>query len=194
MKIKNLLQNTTLSPVLKESLAHGAHVAKLANILFEGLSPLHGLNKHWQHILFQGATLHDIGWLYGKRAHHKASASMIRAGEVMPVDKKIRSLVALVARYHRRAEPSIAQWRFAALNSEDQKAIRILAAIIRLADALDFSHTSCVQDLRISIETDIVYINLTCSQDCAAEIFRIETKKELFCQIFNKDISCQAID
>ncbi len=181
------------SPIIKESLAHGQSVANSAMAMFEGLKHLHKLNAHWGAILRKASELHDIGWLYGKRGHHKASASMIRAGQVEQVPKDIRHLVALVARYHRRAEPSEKQWRFAALTTKEQKAVRYLAAIIRLADALDFSHSFAVKNVQVKIEESIVYLMLSCNHDCQAEIDRVQVKKELFVKIFAKDVCAERV-
>ncbi len=186
-----------LSPVLAESLQHGAQVAHLATSLFIGLAPLHKLSKKWKHILDLGAQLHDIGWLYGKQAHHKASAAMIRAGHIhdeqpFPIDvpKDVRHLVALVARYHRRAEPKLSQARFASLNEKERHAMLVLAAIIRLADALDFSHTGAVQNVHVRFVQENVHLELLCTKPCSAEIQRVQIKKELFCKIFLVDILC----
>ncbi len=183
---------TWISSSLEESLAHGEQVAKLAENIFTGTEALHNLNKYWKNILIEAAQLHDIGWIYGKRGHHKASASMIRAGEIRPVDKKIRHLVALVARYHRRAAPDIQQWRFAALDKKEQQAIRILSGIIRLADALDFSHKAAINKVKVTINKHSVHLLVHCQDDCQAEILRIDQKKELFCQVFGKDVSCSS--
>ncbi len=188
-----------LSPVLAESLQHGARVAHFAKALFTELAPLHALGPQWLHILDLGAKLHDIGWLHGKQAHNKVSAAMIRAGAIsetqplpLHVPKKIRPLVAMVARYHRRAEPSLTQARFAALSSKKREAINILAAFIRLADALDFSHTGAVQDIQISILDKSILLKLICTKNCQAEVLRVAVKKELFCKIFQRDVVCSA--
>ncbi len=191
------VKHTPLSPILAESLEHGARVAQYAKALFMGLAPEHKLSKKWLRILYLGAQLHDIGWLYGKQGHHKASAAMIRAGQIdteqalpISVPKDIRHLVALVARYHRRAEPSLEQARFAALTAKEQKAMLYLASIIRLADALDFSHTGAVQKVRAHLHAESLLLKLTCNKACQSEVSRIAIKKELFCKVFQKDVLC----
>ncbi len=182
-----------LSPIMLESLEHGKQVAYLAKTIFDGLEPLHCLFKDWRNILDLGAQFHDIGWIYGKTAHHKNSASMIRSdylGITKKIPNNIRHLVALVARYHRRAEPSLKQWRFAALNANEQEAIMILASIIRLADALDFCHASNVQKLNIEIKPNAVHFEIEPSENCLTEIQRVAVKKELFSKVFLLDVIC----
>ncbi len=195
--MQNVTENIheTTSDVLAESLRHGAQVAKLALEIFDGLSPLHTLSKKWRHILDLGAKLHDIGWVFGKKAHHKSSAAMIRDGDIKQaraIPKDIRPFVALVARYHRRAEPCLEHERFAQLKANEQKAIRILAAIIRLADALDFSHSQSVKSVQVSIHKQEVKLKLTPrnNTDVLVEIYRVQQKKELFVNTFSLDITC----
>ncbi len=190
-------EQVALSPVLVESLEHGARVASYAKEIFLALSDLHKLPKKWLRILHLGAQLHDIGWLQGKQGHHKLSASMIRAGKIhdtqdlpIAVPQDIRHLVALVARYHRRAEPHIRQKRFAALQEKERQAMLYLAAIIRLADALDYSHTGSVHHIRVQRTPTHVLLELTCHQDCHSEISRVAVKKELFCKVFQQDVLC----
>ncbi len=191
--MKDIAKIELHSEVLAESLRHGAHVAHLAMELFDGLYPLHKLSKKWRNILDLGAQLHDIGWIFGKKAHHKYSASMIIDGDIKKaraVPQKIRHLVALVARYHRRANPSLEHEEFAQLKAEEQKAIQILASIIRLADALDFSHSKSVGSLQVSIHEHEVQLSLFPSNnsDILVEISRIQRKKELFVHIFLLDV------
>ncbi len=179
------------SPIVQESLAHGKCVAHAAMAMFDALKPWHKLNDDWGRILRKGAEFHDIGWIYGKQGHHKASATLIRAGHVQEIPDKVRHLVAMVARYHRRAEPSEKQWRFAALSPKEQVAMRYLASIIRLADALDFSHSAAVQNIKIEIKDNIMHLGLVCAHNCQAEVQRVQVKKELFVKIFSMDVQAK---
>ena len=192
----NSFKDTNFSPVLQESLEHGKRVANYALAIFKGLEPLHSLSQNWQDVLELGAKLHDIGWIYGKTAHHKVAAAMILAnaieGKTLPyvVPKSIRHLVALVARYHRRAEPSLYHHPFKALNKKEQKAIIYLASFIRLADAIDFSHTGAVKDVKVCYTQDNILLNLIYTKDCQAEMKRVHVKKNLICQVFSRELIC----
>lgn len=178
-------------PLLAETLSHGERVARLAGKIFSTLAPVYGISAPWATILDTAARLHDIGWMYGQKAHHKASARMIRAGRVEEVEKEIRPLVALVARYHRRAAPSSRQRRFAALSSSKRRGVRRMAAILRLADALDFSHADLVKDVEVVVKKNTILLFLDCPKGCAAEMERITAKKDLFQKVFKKEVSCQ---
>lgn len=180
-----------VSPLLTEALAHGERVARLAEKVFAALSPVCGITAPWDSILRAAARLHDIGWVYGQKAHHKTSARMIRSGSVEEIEKQLRPLVALVARYHRGTGPSARQRRFAELSSSERRGVRRMAAILRLTDALDFSHAGLVNDLEIVVEKNTVSLLLDCPEGCAAEVKRLTAKKELFQKVFKKDVMCQ---
>ena len=178
-------------PSLTEALTHGERVARLAAKMFAALAPAYTITAPWDTILHTAARLHDIGWVYGQKAHHKTGARMIRSGTVEEVEKQICHLVALVARYHRGTEPSARQRRFAELSSNERRGVRRMAAILRLADALDFTHAGLVYDFEVVVEKNSILLVLDCPEGCAAEMERIAAKKELFQKVFKKDVSCQ---
>ncbi len=187
---------THFSGVPLESLAHGNQVALLSMQLFSGLKALHQLQDSWGTILYYAACLHDIGWIKGQRKHHKRSAKMIRASEALVLDEATRGLVALVARYHRRAEPSRHHKRFGRLSPKQQHGVRCLAALLRLADALDFSHAKRVSQVWVAdLDKKRVLLELCCPDtdmtECRAEILRVARNKMLFKKVFQKDIRCQ---
>ena len=70
---------------------------------------------------------------------------MIRNSELLSgfTDPEIE-IIAQVARYHRRGEPSLKHAPFAALDEHDQQRVRWLAAILRVAIGLDRSHAGAV--------------------------------------------------
>lgn len=185
------LQRSASSPVLAEALAHGERVARLAEKIYTALSPTCGIAAPWDRVLYAAARLHDVGWVYGQEGHHKVSARMIRAGGIEELAKDIRPLAALVARYHRRTKPSARQRRFAALTSAERQGVRRMAAVLRVADALDFSHVGLVHDLDVTVQNDAIHLILTCPEDCTAEVNRVDAKKQLFKKVFKKDVVCQ---
>lgn len=81
-------------------------------------------------------------------------------------DETERSLVALLARYHRRAWPSPRHRRFAALGKDDRKCVRRLAALLRLADALDYSRQGLVEDISARIGKKRVELCLQAKAPC----------------------------
>lgn len=178
---------------LLEALVHGKRVAAFARELFRATRELHGLDALWGGVLDWAALLHDVGWVEGQRAHHKRSARMIRQNLVpgQDVPAELRAWAALVARYHRRRVPSRRQRRFAALDATEQRAVRQLAALLRLADALDYSHSGAIGKLEARLDGDALVLKVKSALGCSAELHRLESKAELFRQVFEKEVRWQ---
>ena len=83
------------------------------------------------------------------RGHHKHSARLIQEHGLPGVDERELKLIASVARAHRKSEPRAKHMPYGSLGPEDQDLARRLAAILRVADGLDRSHSACVQHVEI---------------------------------------------
>jgi putative phosphoesterase len=126
---------------------HTHQVTRLALRLFDELKLVHGLGPRERYWLQCGALLHDIGLIEGVRGHHKASLRIILDTPLLKFDKKERLIIGSIARYHRAALPQERHRHFAALKPGSRRIVRILAAILRVADGLDYTHQSLVRDL-----------------------------------------------
>lgn len=170
---------------LLEAVHHGRHVAALALALFESLAPRFGLDMRWARMLAQAALWHDLGFAAGgRRRHHKRSMEIIEENVFLSLSfgltESERPLVALLARYHRRAWPSMRHRRFAALCREDRRALRAAAAILRIADALDYRHKGAVEEVRVSLRRHAVRLVCFGSEPCGRECRRALKKGDLF--------------
>ena len=179
-------EETELSgAALLEAVRHGRHVAALALALFEPLAPRFALDMRWARMLAQAALWHDLGFAAGgRRRHHKRSMEIIEENVFLSLSFGLteaeRPLVALLARYHRRAWPSMRHRRFAALCREDRKALRAAAAILRIADALDYRHKGAVEEVRVSLRRHAVRLVCFGSEPCGRECRRALKKGDLF--------------
>jgi len=136
---------------------HSERVASLALQLYDGL-----LANGWQPSvdsisarasLLAAALLHDVGKSKGEKGHHKTSFEMIRAhGNPLGWDPADLQRAAIVARFHRGALPTRKHKTLRDLFPDEQKGTIQLAAILRLANALDAAHDGHIR--RIQIESD----------------------------------------
>jgi CHAD domain-containing protein/HD superfamily phosphodiesterase len=134
---------------------HSERVASLALQLYDGL-----LATGWQPAvdaisarssLLAAALLHDVGKSKGEKGHHKTSFDMIRAhGNPLGWRPADLQRAAIVARFHRGALPSRKHETLRDLLPDEQKGTIQLAAVLRLANALDASHDGHIR--RIEIE------------------------------------------
>ena len=80
--------------------------------------------------------------------------------------------------------------RFAALGKKDREALNKAAALIRMADALDYRHMEAVRDVAIDLQPGKVVLTLSGAQDCAPEQDRLLVKGDLFMHIFGVELEC----
>ncbi len=167
---------------------HATHVAKLACELFDQLQPLHEMSGRFRGLLQVAAILHKIGSFISAKASHKHSMYIINHSEFFGIGSEDKDLVALVARYHRRAVPSSRHLGYSSLSRELRVAVSKMASILRLAIALDVSHSQKINELECKIlvhEIQIVTQNMT---DLTLERMELRRASELFESIFGKPV------
>jgi exopolyphosphatase / guanosine-5'-triphosphate,3'-diphosphate pyrophosphatase len=160
---------------------HALHVARLALRIFDELESWHCLASMDRVLLEAAACLHDIGWATALdgRGHHKHSARLIRAQAWQHFPPEEVNFIALVARYHRRSVPKPEHTDFAMLPETDRGRVQKMAAMLRIADALDRRHLQIVSDLRIELGSDEVLFSLVSRRPPAAEIEACRKKGDL---------------
>ncbi len=165
--------------------AHARHVTELALSLFDQLTDLHGLDEQDRRLLIAGSVLHDVGQHISYRKHHKHSLYLILHSEIPGISPSELPLVALVARYHRRAEPSEEHYLFAALDEAARSRVERLAAILRVADSLDREHLQRVQGVTAIAGRDVVELKLRGTGPFLLERWALEQKGRFFSRVFD---------
>ncbi len=133
--------------LLVEDWPHARQVERLSVQLFEATRPLHELDEQALRLLERAAFLHNTGMMIEARRHHKHSYRLIMETEFPDFTEEERHEIACIARYHRRALPSLSHEEFATLSRPARKRVSALAALVRIADALDWNHDGRVQRL-----------------------------------------------
>ena len=123
----------------------------LAARLFDELRDEHGLGDRERLLLQVAALLHDIGIYVSLRAHHKHSQYILAASQIFGLSDDETAIVANIARYHRRG-PAAAQPSPLTPRSivRTRLIVNKLAAMLRVANALDAEHLQKVRDVRSS--------------------------------------------
>jgi exopolyphosphatase/guanosine-5'-triphosphate,3'-diphosphate pyrophosphatase len=164
--------------------SHGEHVGNLCARFFESLTDLHQLTPHDALLLQVAAILHEVGTYVSPRAHHKHSEYLILNSEVFGLDRLDVTIVALVARYHRHSGPRLDHPAYASLSTDDRIRVCKLAALLRVADALERTHVQRVANLEIRREAGKLRIRLPGLADAAVERLAMASKADLFEQVF----------
>lgn len=163
---------------------HALQVADLSLQVFRALQQDHGLDARHEGLLCAAAILHDIGAYVSNNSHHKHSMYLILNSEIFGLTREDNTLVALVARYHRRALPGRSHLEYQALPRDRRLVVSKLAAILRIADALDRSHLRQLRALSFTREDDQFVITAHDVEDVALERLALNEKGDLFESIF----------
>ncbi|MDF2691781.1 MAG: Exopolyphosphatase [Labilithrix sp.] len=170
---------------------HGELVASLAMSLFDDMVGYHGFGERERLLLRSAALLHDVGDYVSYGGHHKHSYYLIQHSDIMGLTPGERAIVANVARYHRKGAPDPSHPNFRDLDKESRAKVRGLAAILRIADALDREHLGKVTSVRAEIDGKGRKLNLLIAGDEERELeeWTVRAKSELLRDVFDLDVT-----
>jgi exopolyphosphatase/guanosine-5'-triphosphate,3'-diphosphate pyrophosphatase len=172
-------------------LAHGRHVASLSLSLFDQLKDVHGLGRADRRILMAAAVLHDVGIFIGYKRHHKHSLYIISQSELPGFAPGEILMVANLARYHRKGEPAEHHEQLMSLSGSERNRVTRLAAILRLADALDREHRQAVHAIASTRADSSVVLELQSTGDLLLERWAVQRKAGLFEKTFGLKVRIQ---
>ncbi len=167
---------------------HGVQVARLAASLFDQLELLHGMGRDERRLLVTAALLHDIGQFISFKRHHKHSLYLLTHSELPGISPREMLVIANLARYHRKRHPHLDHPEFAALAPADQERVRRLAAILRLADAMDREHMQRVRLVRARPEGDELVLMIEGEGDLLLEKWALKKKSGLFSEVYGRQV------
>jgi exopolyphosphatase / guanosine-5'-triphosphate,3'-diphosphate pyrophosphatase len=171
--------------------AHGEKVSALACRLFDDLADVHHLGARERLLLQAGALLHDVGDFVRYDGHHKHGYYLILHSDIMGLSPEERAIVANLARYHRKSGPSESHPNFRELGKEARAAVRGLASILRIADALDREHKGKVIGLRATVGKSRVKLEIAGAADRELEEWTVLEKAALFKDVFGLDVTLE---
>ena len=172
---------------------HGHHVAELSRMLFDDLQDEHQLGPRYRLLLYVAALLHEIGLYIGVTGHHKHSMYLISNSELFGLGHTDLLLVALVARYHRRASPKPIHLGYSTLSREHRVAVAKMAALLRVADSMDRSHRQRVRRIKSQVKGSELEISVPELDDLSLEQLALEQKALLFEEIFGMRIRLRTV-
>jgi len=166
---------------------HSHHVAALALKIFDQTRKLHGLGPTGREYLEAAAVLHEIGLFLAHSQHHRHSYYLIRNAELLGFTENEKEIIANIARYHRKSHPKEKHEAFGKLAAEDRDHVRKLAAILRIADGLDRTHTAAVTDVSCKKSDGTMMFSLKRASSkipVHIEVLGASHKKDLFEEVF----------
>ena len=147
------------------------------------------MDERYELLLRIAGLLHEVGVFISDRGHHKHSMYIILNSDLFGLTRKEITLIALVARYHRRAMPRAYHTEYTSLDRDDRLAVAKLAAMLRLADCLDRKHLQDLKNVTFSREKDRFVITVNDVPDLALEQLALRDKANMFEQIFGAKVA-----
>ncbi len=168
---------------------HAEHVRELSLMLFDQLQAVHHLPPQARVQLESGALLHDVGHRVSHRGHHKHGEYLALNGDIPGLDGRDRSMVGALVRYHnRKSEPASHHPAYSALNNNDKRIARRLAAILRIAEGLDHSHRQRVENIRTSFQRGGVTLQVQARGDATEDVRDAQRAADLFEKEFHVQV------
>lgn len=177
-----------------DDLTHSAHVAALALQLFDNTQPQHGLPTEAREYLEAGALLANVGLVISHSKHHIHSYYVIRNCELTGLTDNEIEIIAQIARYHRKSAPKASHVEFGRLSPEDQRLVKTLAGILRVAIGLDRSHDGRVRSVMAQMRNDRLVIQAVAERgkEVSLELYTANERSDLLEEVLGTRVGIVA--
>jgi exopolyphosphatase/guanosine-5'-triphosphate,3'-diphosphate pyrophosphatase len=172
---------------------HAEHITALALGIFDEMRRLgfHPYGSRERELLEYAGYVHDIGCFLSHTNHQRHSYYLIRNSDLLGFSDAEISIIANIALYHRKGMPKKRHENMQNLTRQSRHLVRVLSAMMRIAEGLDRSHLGLVQAVRVepAKNPERLILTLISEADCQLEIWWVETNKELFETVFGFPLS-----
>jgi exopolyphosphatase/guanosine-5'-triphosphate,3'-diphosphate pyrophosphatase len=156
--------------------------------IFDAFQDDHGLSPRDRLLLQVAALLHDIGIYISLRAHHKHSQYVLASSQIFGLSNDETAIVGNIARYHRRAPPQKSHLPYVALDRQDRVIVNKLAAMLRVANALDAEHLQKVTALRVHRSERSWILEIDGAGDLTMELLAAASRADMFKDTFGQEL------
>ena len=163
---------------------HVQQVERISLLIFDKLAKLYGMGDRERMLLRGACLLHDIGKYVAMRSHSKHSYQLIRSMDIIGFSEEDREIIALTAYYHANKLLEETSKDAPRMEKKHFAIVAKLAAILRLADALDRSYTQKVRFLEVNVKNGELIVRAESKQDMALEIWTFEDKRAFFEHVY----------
>jgi exopolyphosphatase/guanosine-5'-triphosphate,3'-diphosphate pyrophosphatase len=179
-----LAGSRSLAKHYRTDMKHAEFVRKQALFLYDSLNTELGLKGYNRLFLETAALLHDIGVYIGGTSHHKHGQYIVRNSDIFGLSAADKEIVGHIVRYHRRAKPQRSHTLYMGLRRDERIVVQKLSALLRVADALDRSHTQQIIISDLIIKNESLIIQTSYSGDLSLEELSLSEKGDLFENVF----------
>jgi exopolyphosphatase/guanosine-5'-triphosphate,3'-diphosphate pyrophosphatase len=167
---------------------HSRHVQVLSDALFQDLMPYFELGDPERELLGYASRLHDIGLSVSEKGHHKHGAYLVQHANLAGFWPAETETIAQIIRFHRGKPPSAASREFSLLKPWTQHVVEKLAAIIRVADALDRTRRQVVRTARLVADGEDLNLVITGAGDLRPELESLQDKGRFLFRLLDRTV------
>lgn len=163
---------------------HVQQVERLSMIIFDKIAKGYGMGERERILLRAACLLHDIGKFVSMRSHSKHTYQLIMSTDVIGFSEEDKTIIALTAYYHANILIDDTKKDAPPMKKELIPVVAKLAAILRLADALDRSYSQKVRSCEVALRNGELHVSAESKVDMALEIWTFEDKAAFFEQVY----------
>ena len=164
---------------------HLTGTCDLAMDIFDSTKKIHGMGKRERLLLQISVLLHDCGKYISMTDVAEYSYQIIMATEIIGLSTEERQVIASVVRYNTKEFGCYEEInRETAMSREEYLLTAKLAAILRLANAMDRSHYQKVKALNVKLKDRTLYLIIDSVKDVSLELGLLKDKTEFFESVF----------
>lgn len=162
---------------------HVCAVAEHALTLFDTLAEHIPWPDRSRRVLEYAALLHDVGLSSDPPNHHVAGRDIVLHHHLPDLNPSERGLVACIVAFHRKRVRPQQEPTFLSLSKKQRQLALQLAAILRVADGLDASHTQSTRIVAFECGAPGYHLELA-GPYAASDAARAGTKADLWLRSF----------
>ena len=164
--------------------SHAVQVEKFSLAIFDSLRKAHGMDDHCRLLLRAACILHDIGKYICLRSHSLYSYEIIMSTDILGFSNLDKRIIALTAYYHSHLLFETQPTGSPQVERAIVPLVAKLAAILRLADAMDRSYKQKIKSCKVVIIGNEMRITAKSKQDLTLEEWTFANKGDFFEEVY----------
>ena len=168
---------------------HARKVQQLTLALFDSgrTIGLHTVPDAYRELLGYAAILHDVGIFISYSNHQDHSYYLIRNADLLGMDQNEISIIAATSFFHRARLPQKRYKKFAGLEDGEREAVKVMAILLRIAEALDRGHKGVAGDASfVEGKKGSIVLEIACAGDCQLELWGLQNHLKAFKWAFKR--------
>ena len=183
--LEDILSYTkAIAKMFRCDMEHAEQVHGYAMMLFDALGKAHGLNERHRLMLQIAVLLHDSGKFLNLNEHADHSATIVHATEFTGISAEEKDMIAFMVRFHEEGEISGREMEEMGFGRKNRLVLAKLTGILRLANAMDYSHKRKLRGVKVSIHGGKLTISAVVQQDATLENWKVRQFAEYMQDVF----------